>query len=43
MANPMAPANNRQIRDAFYVEEDDWKEEVFARTRDMTLAAMKNV
>jgi hypothetical protein len=42
MANPMAPAIKKQIRDAFYVDEDDWKEEIFVRTRDMALAAVEN-
>ncbi|HEX7776079.1 MAG TPA: DUF2817 domain-containing protein, partial [Parvibaculum sp.] len=42
MTNPMAPAIKKQIRDAFYVDEDDWKEEVFSRTRDMALAALES-
>jgi hypothetical protein len=42
MANPMARTIKKQIRDAFYVDEDDWKEEVFARTRDMAQAAIEN-
>ncbi len=33
--NPAAPAIKRQIRDAFYVDADDWKEDVTRQTRDM--------
>lgn len=33
--NPLAPAIKKQIRDAFYVDEDDWKEAVTRQTDDM--------
>ncbi|HCX68479.1 MAG TPA: hypothetical protein DHK64_13395, partial [Rhodobiaceae bacterium] len=31
------------IRDAFYVDEPDWKEMVTAQTRDICLAALKGL
>ena len=33
--NPAAPAIKKQIRDAFYVDADDWKEDVTQQTREM--------
>lgn len=33
--DPLAPAIKKQIRDAFYVDEDDWKEDVTRQTREM--------
>jgi hypothetical protein len=33
--NPMAPTIKRQIRDAFYVDADDWKDDVTRQTRSM--------
>ncbi len=33
-------AINRQMRDAFYVDADDWKEQVYAQTRDASLGAL---
>jgi len=35
LSNPAAPAIKQQIRDAFYVDADDWKEDVTRQTRDM--------
>jgi hypothetical protein len=35
LSNPVAPAIKQQIRDAFYVDADDWKEDVTRQTRDM--------
>jgi len=35
LSNPAAPTIKKQIRDAFYVDADDWKEDVTRQTRDM--------
>ena len=40
--NPAAPAIKRQIRDAFYVDADDWKEDVTRQTRDMALKVLSS-
>lgn len=40
MDNPAAPAIKKQIRDAFYVDEDDWKEAVYDQTRRMAHIAL---
>ncbi|MCE9648600.1 MAG: M14 family metallopeptidase [Parvibaculum sp.] len=42
MDNPMAPAIKKQIRDAFYVDEDDWKEAVTTQTRTMAARALED-
>jgi hypothetical protein len=39
-APALRSAINRQMRDAFYVDADDWKEQVYAQTRDASLAAL---
>jgi hypothetical protein len=39
-APELRSAINRQMRDAFYVDADDWKEQVYAQTRDAALAAL---
>lgn len=39
--NPSAPAIKRQIRDAFYVDEADWKEEVTRQTRLIATRALE--
>lgn len=41
-ANPAAPAIKKQIRDAFYVDADDWKEDVTRQTRDMALKVLNS-
>lgn len=41
-ANPAAPAIKKQIRDAFYVDADDWKEDVTRQTREMALKVLKS-
>ena len=33
-------AIHRQMRDAFYVDVDDWKAEVYAQARDAALRAL---
>ncbi|HEY4344381.1 MAG TPA: M14 family metallopeptidase [Parvibaculum sp.] len=40
--NPLAPAIKKQIRDAFYVDEDDWKEDVTRQTRSMAKRALED-
>jgi hypothetical protein len=40
MENPAAANIKRQIRDAFYVDEDDWKEAVCEQTRRMAQVAL---
>lgn len=40
--NARAPAIKRQIRDAFYVDEDDWKEDVTRQTRQMATRALED-
>lgn len=40
--NAMAPAIKRQIRDAFYVDEDGWKEDVTRQTRAMAARALED-
>jgi hypothetical protein len=42
MDNPMAPAIKKQIRDAFYVDEDDWKDAVTSQTRAMAARALED-
>jgi len=42
-ANPKAAEIGKLIRDAFYVDEPDWKEMVTAQTRDICLAALKGL
>lgn len=39
--NPKAPEISKMIRDAFYVDADDWKETVTAQTRDVCAAALR--
>ena len=39
--NPKAQDVAKMIRDAFYVDADDWKETVTAQTRDVCAAALK--
>ena len=40
--NPAAPAIKKQIRDAFYVDADDWKEDVTRQTREMISRVLEN-
>lgn len=40
LENALAPAIKKQIRDAFYVDEDDWKEEVTRQTDEMIRRAL---
>jgi len=42
-ANPKAAEIGRLIRDAFYVDADDWKEMVTAQTRDVCKAALRGL
>ncbi|MES1989926.1 MAG: M14 family metallopeptidase [Pseudomonadota bacterium] len=41
-ANPAAPTIKKQIRDAFYVDADDWKEDVTRQTRDMATCVLNS-
>ena len=41
--NPRAKEIAKAIRDAFYVDADDWKEMVTAQTRDICRAALKGL
>lgn len=41
--NPKAKEIAKTIRDAFYVDADDWKEQVTAQTRDICRAALKGL
>ena len=46
--HPEAPAARRapirqQMRDAFHIDADDWKEQVYAQARDAALAAIKRL
>jgi len=36
----LAAAIRKQMRDAFYIDADDWKQQVYAQTRDAALAAI---
>lgn len=40
--NPLALAIKKQIRDAFYVDENDWKEDVTRQTRSMATRALED-
>ncbi|MEQ8611293.1 MAG: M14 family metallopeptidase, partial [Parvibaculum sp.] len=42
-ANPKAAEIGKLIRDAFYVDADDWKEMVTAQTRDVCKAALRGL
>jgi len=42
-ANPKAAEIGKLIRDAFYVDADDWKEIVTAQTRDVCKAALRGL
>ena len=39
----LRPAIRRQMRDAFYVEADDWKEQVYAQARSAALATVERL
>ncbi|GMV61704.1 MAG: hypothetical protein AMXMBFR74_08730 [Parvibaculum sp.] len=41
--NPKAKEIAKTIRDAFYIDADDWKEKVTAQTRDVCRAALKGL
>ena len=39
--NPKAEEIAKMIRDAFYIDADDWKEAVTAQTREVCAAALR--
>ena len=43
MDSALARAIKKKIHDAFYVDTDDWKEKVYARSADFTLKAYRGL